>query len=214
MSTRYTSESSSSSRNQEYIYGELVTIPNCQCGQRLKLQTSWTNENPGRRYWECRFDHGGQMGGFVRWYDPPMCARSRRIIPGLLRRINRDEEEITRLKMRLHAMVDGQRSNGRQWKCTRIVIALIVICILLLVVIAVNAPRKNKVRLLVGLGLPLGLGLHVGLGLPLGLGLHVGLGLPLELGVPVGHGIPAGQGLPAGLGLQLLTLFFFCAVKT
>nr|GMD45740.1 hypothetical protein Iba_chr10dCG12980 [Ipomoea batatas] len=42
MSTRYRSESSSSSRSQEYmsqeyIYGELVSIPNCVCGQRLKL---------------------------------------------------------------------------------------------------------------------------------------------------------------------------------
>ncbi|XP_031129330.1 uncharacterized protein LOC116031041 [Ipomoea triloba] len=137
MSTRYTSDSSSSSRNQEYIYGELVNIPNCHCGQRLKLQTSWTNDNPGRRYWECRSENGGQICGFVRWYDPPMCARLKRIILGLLRRINRNEEDIARLKMRLQA---GQRSNGRHW----IVIVVLVMCILFLVVILLSAPKNIK----------------------------------------------------------------------
>ncbi|XP_031106993.1 uncharacterized protein LOC116011730 [Ipomoea triloba] len=145
MSTRYKGESSSSSRNHQYIYGELVPIPNCVCGQRLKLQTSWTNDNPGRRYWECCFENGGQRCGFVRWHDAPMCARSRKIIPGLLRMINRNEEEIAKLKMRLQGSRGG--NNGGQCKCKGIRI-LSVVCILLFVVlcvlIAMIVPSGNK----------------------------------------------------------------------
>ena len=38
--------------------------------------------------------------GFFTWVDPPMCARSKEIIPGLLRRINTGENEIKRYKRR------------------------------------------------------------------------------------------------------------------
>ncbi|XP_019151915.1 PREDICTED: uncharacterized protein LOC109148635 [Ipomoea nil] len=39
--------------------------------------------------------------GFVELYDPPMCYRSKRIIPGLLKRINRLEEDIRTLNMKI-----------------------------------------------------------------------------------------------------------------
>nr|GMD79742.1 zinc finger, GRF-type [Ipomoea batatas] len=56
------------------------------CDESLNLRTSWTNDNPGRRYWNCGQNkgRGGGRCGFVRWYDPPMCSRSKTIIPGLL----------------------------------------------------------------------------------------------------------------------------------
>ncbi|PWA69707.1 zinc finger, GRF-type [Artemisia annua] len=55
---------------------------NCFCGNQAVMRTSWTHTNPGRRFWSC-----AQIVtncGFFLWFDPPMCARARAIIPGLL----------------------------------------------------------------------------------------------------------------------------------
>ncbi|GER41253.1 GRF zinc finger containing protein [Striga asiatica] len=69
--------SSSSSRRVAGVF--------CTCGEVARLQTSWTTNNPGRRYFDC-----AQNGcRFWNWFDPPMCARSKEIIPGLLSKINR-----------------------------------------------------------------------------------------------------------------------------
>lgn len=46
--------------------------------------------------------------GFFEWFDPPMCARSKKIIPGLLKRINRNEEEIEMLNAKLIASSRGE----------------------------------------------------------------------------------------------------------
>ena len=46
----------------------------------------------------------GQDAGcprFLGWVDPPMCARARVIIPGLLKSKNKDEEQIKKLKVKL-----------------------------------------------------------------------------------------------------------------
>ncbi|PWA44337.1 zinc finger, GRF-type [Artemisia annua] len=64
---------------------------NCFCGNQALLHTSWTDHNPCRRFFSC-----AQIGhvsfnvncGFFEWVDPPMCARSIHIIPGLLRSRN------------------------------------------------------------------------------------------------------------------------------
>ncbi len=45
--------------------------------------------------------------GFFRWYDPPMCARLKKVIPGLLRRIRELE---ARIEDEMHNEVD-LRSN-------------------------------------------------------------------------------------------------------
>ncbi|XP_019198072.1 PREDICTED: uncharacterized protein LOC109191851 [Ipomoea nil] len=101
MSSVYSS--SSNTGNEYYEFGERFPILHCRCGHQLKIRTLWTNENPGRRFWQCS---GGssqrQVGcGFLDWYDPPMCYRSKRIIPGLLKRINRLEEDIRTLNMKI-----------------------------------------------------------------------------------------------------------------
>nr|GMC71945.1 uncharacterized protein LOC109193515 [Ipomoea batatas] len=104
-------------------YGDAKSICYCHCGQRLKIQTSWTDANLGRRYWECAYDNQG-MGvggcGFVRWFDPPMCSRSKMIIPGLLRRINRNEQEIEVLKAKIRdtTSIKARNSSVKQkFKC-------------------------------------------------------------------------------------------------
>ena len=91
----------------------------CTCGKPAVVKTSWTNRNPGRRFFGCPtivslffgemyitlkqcivylpqksfvFLHivlfQGSNCPFLGWLDPPMCARSVDIIPGLLRRMN------------------------------------------------------------------------------------------------------------------------------
>ncbi|GER45281.1 GRF zinc finger containing protein [Striga asiatica] len=59
----------------------------CKCLQRSIIVTSWTSENPGRRFRSCsEYENGGC--DFFSWVDPPMCNRSKQIIPGLLRKSN------------------------------------------------------------------------------------------------------------------------------
>ncbi|PWA57443.1 zinc finger, GRF-type [Artemisia annua] len=58
----------------------------CTCGKPAVVQNSWTNRNPGRRFFGCPTI--GSNCPFLGWLDPPMCPRSVDIIPGLLRRIN------------------------------------------------------------------------------------------------------------------------------
>ncbi|KAH7834061.1 hypothetical protein Vadar_012358 [Vaccinium darrowii] len=66
------------------------------CGNLREMHTSWTTINPERRFISCPNDSCKDFA----WFDPPMCARSVQIIPGLLRRGNRMEAKITRSKAR------------------------------------------------------------------------------------------------------------------
>ncbi|KAL7132165.1 hypothetical protein ABFS83_12G053600 [Erythranthe nasuta] len=72
----------------------------CYCSRRVVTRTSWTDLNPGRRYSTC--DNYKKIRGcnYFVWIDPPMCDRSRQIIPGLLRKINMREEELMKKSSR------------------------------------------------------------------------------------------------------------------
>ncbi|PON89622.1 Zinc finger, GRF-type [Trema orientale] len=61
----------------------------CKCKPSLPVvvRTLWTNENPGRRFKSCRKLQAYGGCGFFCWVDLEMCERSKRVIPGLLRRI-------------------------------------------------------------------------------------------------------------------------------
>ncbi|KAM0072366.1 putative transcription factor GRF family [Helianthus debilis subsp. tardiflorus] len=69
----------------------------CNCGEEAKILTSWTDLNPGRRFYSCPKMNPG-CRRFIGWVDPPMCSRSVCIIPGLLRNKNQLEAEIARLQ--------------------------------------------------------------------------------------------------------------------
>ncbi|KAL7613771.1 uncharacterized protein LOC122196740 [Lactuca sativa] len=68
----------------------------CFCGQMAIVRTAWTDKNPGRRFWGCPKEDS--TCGFVGWIDPQMCERSKSIIPGLLRSINKLKTEVGKLK--------------------------------------------------------------------------------------------------------------------
>ncbi|KAG8376123.1 hypothetical protein BUALT_Bualt09G0030600 [Buddleja alternifolia] len=71
---------------EEFIINEQEI---CGCGKIPVRRTSWTDDNPGRRYISCkRFGEPNGCCYFV-YLDPPMCNRARQIILVLLRRANR-----------------------------------------------------------------------------------------------------------------------------
>nr|KAJ0220194.1 hypothetical protein LSAT_V11C200074660 [Lactuca sativa] len=59
----------------------------CFCGQMAIVRTAWTDKNPGPRFWGCPKE-----------IDPQMCERSKSLIPGLLRSINKLKTEVGKLK--------------------------------------------------------------------------------------------------------------------
>ncbi|CAH9067921.1 unnamed protein product [Cuscuta europaea] len=66
----------------------------CACGIPLKMLTSWTDDNPGRRFLTCSTLKGNGGCKMFEWVDPEMCPRSKMIIPGLLRKINKLQVEL------------------------------------------------------------------------------------------------------------------------
>ncbi|KAL4564507.1 hypothetical protein LXL04_028571 [Taraxacum kok-saghyz] len=63
---------------------------------RALMRTSWTDLNPGRRFWGCPKPYS--TCGFIGWIDGPMCERSKRVIPGLLRTLNSVERSLEKSK--------------------------------------------------------------------------------------------------------------------
>ncbi|GJZ28484.1 zinc finger, GRF-type containing protein [Tanacetum coccineum] len=63
----------------------------CACGLEAVIRTSWSNQNPGRRFYGCP-TLSPTCVNFLRLFDPPMCQRSAQIIPRLLRLCNELEE--------------------------------------------------------------------------------------------------------------------------
>ncbi|KAB2070868.1 hypothetical protein ES319_A08G184500v1 [Gossypium barbadense] len=64
-------------------------IPVCHCGNLAKLNTSWSNDNPGMRFFRCkkfgsRFRKPCQ---FFSWFDPPLTPHSRIVLLGLLKKV-------------------------------------------------------------------------------------------------------------------------------
>ncbi|KAL0309138.1 UNVERIFIED_CONTAM: hypothetical protein Sradi_5856100 [Sesamum radiatum] len=90
----------------------------CTCGREVAVRTSWTSTNPGRRFRGCPSIEGKYCGSF-QWVDPPMCRRSREVIPGLLARMNQYESAVKRAKD--HAELESKR----QRRC----VALLILCL-------------------------------------------------------------------------------------
>ncbi|KAG8479745.1 hypothetical protein CXB51_029634 [Gossypium anomalum] len=69
-------------------------IPVCYCGNPVKLNTSWSNNNPGRRFFGCKkFDNAFQKPcQFFSWFDPPLTPRLRVVLLGLLKKVKSLED--------------------------------------------------------------------------------------------------------------------------
>ncbi|CAA0839873.1 zinc knuckle (CCHC-type) family protein [Striga hermonthica] len=100
----------------------------CYCGRRAVIRTSWTNENPGRRFHACLKKEEGGGCVFFDWYDPPMCRRAKSLILGLLKKMNASEEEILKLKAETLSLA----ANNRKLKKIILVLVLLVVSILII----------------------------------------------------------------------------------
>ncbi|CAH1433821.1 unnamed protein product [Lactuca virosa] len=54
------------------------------------------SDNNGRRFWGC--PETNSICGFIGWYEEPMFAHSKAIIPGLLRKINKLQKVVEDIK--------------------------------------------------------------------------------------------------------------------
>ncbi|GER46943.1 GRF zinc finger family protein [Striga asiatica] len=58
----------------------------CRCRKMAVIRTSWTADNPGRRFHSClEYKNGGC--DFFSWVDPPTCDRPEKIMPGLVKKM-------------------------------------------------------------------------------------------------------------------------------
>ncbi|XP_012839459.1 PREDICTED: uncharacterized protein LOC105959844 [Erythranthe guttata] len=109
-----------------HIFFLLFLKMSCYCSRRTTMKTSWTELNPGRRYETCQKYR--EIGGcnYFAWVDPPMCERSRQIIPGLLRRINNNEKELKKIEEQL-----SKKGSREKWLWMALVVALLLVYILI-----------------------------------------------------------------------------------
>ncbi|GER30052.1 GRF zinc finger containing protein, partial [Striga asiatica] len=111
--------------NMSFVTGSV----DCYCGRRAVIRTSWTTENPGRRFQACSNLSEEDPGCvFFDWYDPPMCRRAKALIPGLLKKMNASEEEILKLKTETL----GLAVMNRKLKKIIFVLVLLVVSILII----------------------------------------------------------------------------------
>lgn len=79
----------------------------CKCRKIAPLRTSWTSDNPGRRFWCCPYYGTNHRScDFFMWKDPETCERGKSFGNKLLFRIKDLEKEIATLK------IDQNRSRG------------------------------------------------------------------------------------------------------
>ncbi|KAK4438813.1 hypothetical protein Salat_0215900 [Sesamum alatum] len=91
----------------------------CSCGREIVLRTSWTTANPGATL-PC-------MSGKS---DPPMCRRSKEVIPGLLNRLKQYDVAIRRAKERL----DNANMRRRNCHCLLFFVVFYWACSVLLTI--------------------------------------------------------------------------------
>lgn len=71
----------------------------CNCGESAPLKTSWSTENPGRRYWSCPFyGTNEKCCKFFIWKDPKTCERGKAFGNKLILKVSRLEREVMELR--------------------------------------------------------------------------------------------------------------------
>ncbi|KAH1084398.1 hypothetical protein J1N35_024159 [Gossypium stocksii] len=84
----------------------------CYCGNPAKLNMSWSNDNPGRRFFGCKkFGNGfRQLCRFFSWFDPPLTPRSRFVVLGLLKK--------------LRSLEDARKRERRRWLLLLVIVTI------------------------------------------------------------------------------------------
>ncbi|KAK6151949.1 hypothetical protein DH2020_014584 [Rehmannia glutinosa] len=124
-----------------YVTGEDV----CHCGTLAVIRTSWTTDNPGRRFQSCRqFDRGGCS--FFAWKDPPMCRRAKAIIPGLLKRINDMCKELEKMELNEQKISGMEHEIEKLKRKNRMLVNLLVVLPLFVVLYIWVWKALNEIR--------------------------------------------------------------------
>ncbi|TYG84143.1 hypothetical protein ES288_D01G226200v1 [Gossypium darwinii] len=68
--------------------------PTCYCGNPTKLNMSWSNDNPGWRFFGCKKFGSGfrKLCRFFSWFDLPLTPRSQIVLLGLLKKVRTLED--------------------------------------------------------------------------------------------------------------------------
>ncbi|BFG34823.1 hypothetical protein CerSpe_210970 [Prunus speciosa] len=78
-----------------------IAAPHCYCGRLARLQTSWTESTPLRRFFVCpKLERGKNGCGFFVWVDIEMPRRERALMAWLLRTKREVEDQIVHARAR------------------------------------------------------------------------------------------------------------------
>ncbi|WCJ21193.1 hypothetical protein M5689_003366 [Euphorbia peplus] len=91
----------------------------CDCGFEAVVRTSWTNDNPGKRFYNCR-NRGNQQCScnYFLWIDDKLEDRPMSIVLRLLRKLERMEIEYAQLRetgrrnQKNEIEDDGEKAGG------------------------------------------------------------------------------------------------------
>ncbi|KAL3648678.1 hypothetical protein CASFOL_005081 [Castilleja foliolosa] len=101
-------------------YGSDVAGARCHCGIELEVMTSWTDDNPGRRFQSC-------PNYKYQWVDEEVCSRSKQIIPGLIRKKNKLELELATEQEKLKCVQRSLNVSKKKEKKLKMIIAAMVL---------------------------------------------------------------------------------------
>ncbi|KAL3653463.1 hypothetical protein CASFOL_003144 [Castilleja foliolosa] len=111
------SRSNQTSRSSK-SYGSDVAGARCNCGIELEVMTSWTDDNPGRRFQGCPN---------YKWVDEEVCSRSKQIIPGLIIKKNKLELELATEQEKLKCVQRSLNVSKKKEKKLKMIIAAMVL---------------------------------------------------------------------------------------
>ncbi|KAJ0456344.1 putative transcription factor GRF family [Helianthus annuus] len=96
----------------------------CTCGAPTQIRTSWTTQNPGRRFHRCNKPKPGQSCGFVAWAEPPMIQNPAAMIPGLLDTIKNLEDNAMLMFNRNKKLEENAIKLAKENKMLKVIIGL------------------------------------------------------------------------------------------
>ncbi|KAL2530730.1 uncharacterized protein Fot_23331 [Forsythia ovata] len=69
-------------------YAQITEQTMCMCGKNATMRTSWTENNPSRRFLGCSFYGRPDACDYFKWVDPIVHLPYKSVINGLLRNAN------------------------------------------------------------------------------------------------------------------------------
>ncbi|CAN1777279.1 hypothetical protein LINPERHAP1_LOCUS13997 [Linum perenne] len=86
--------------------------PLCKCHLPTVVLTSWTEDNPGRRFFSCGrgYEVNNPRCDFFMWVDAPIEDRAKQVINGLLRKLRQYERQMKMERVGMNSMNGSEQS--------------------------------------------------------------------------------------------------------